>query len=194
MIDRTAAKIGEIKTAIKVGYKKGTGRVIWASCIDCGKERWVQLRKGAPVFSRCISCNNGHRNIGKIKEQNPNWKGGRIYSGGYVFVRLYPDDFFYSMIEHHGYVKEHRLVMAQHLGRCLQRWEIVHHKNGIKDDNKFENLEPSTQGNHSLGHSKGYRDGYRDGFGDGQASQIEELKQQIRLLEWRLRERLGIGG
>jgi phage replication O-like protein O len=47
---------------------------------------------------------------------------------------------FKSMVTRQGYVLEHRLIMARKLKRVLEPWEVVHHIDGVRDNNKEENL------------------------------------------------------
>lgn len=76
------------------------------------------------------------------------WKGGRTVSWqGYVGVHVQANSEFASMRNVGGYVPEHRLVMAQSLGRPLSLSETVHHINGNHGDNRLENLQ-LRQGRH----------------------------------------------
>lgn len=72
-------------------------------------------------------------------------KGGRIKDKfGYVLIWK-PE---HPNAKLAGYIHEHRLVMSEHLGRPLESYEFIHHRNGIKDDNRIENLELLTKNVH----------------------------------------------
>jgi hypothetical protein len=191
-------QVGEIKRngdiyPTRTWAYKGTKNVkfIWSACIDCGKERWVLQRMGVPLTQRCARCAQKRCPRRLYGAENPLWKGGRhINDGGYVEIILTPDDFFYPMVRlGNRRVLEHRLVMARHLGRLLQRWECVHHKNGVKDDNRIENLDLTTKSQHHRDHNRGYTDGYIKGLQDGRNKQIQELKAQIEDLKQRAGEK-----
>ena len=74
----------------------------------------------------------------KMGSKNPNWKGGiKIAHNGYILINS-PNHPFRNC---RNYVYEHRLVMEKILNRYLTKDEIVHHSNGIRNDNRPKNLD-----------------------------------------------------
>ena len=93
-----------------------------------------------------IHGHNGRR----ISEKHHMWKGGRtISSKGYVLIRVEGHPKAYA---HGHYIQEHDLVMERSLGRYLYDYEVVHHKDGNRQNNNIENLELMTRGEHSAYH------------------------------------------
>jgi hypothetical protein len=65
-------------------------------------------------------------------------RGDGAVKDGYVYITREGHP---SARKHANYVAEHRLAMERKLGRYLTPEENVHHLNGVRDDNRIENLE-----------------------------------------------------
>lgn len=114
---------------------------------------WVEVEGRTHRWvSEQLECSNQHvsalckrhgvrpqRRGPRSGQGHPDWAGGRIVDkSGYtrIYAPHHPDS-----NPTHKYRLEHRLVMEMMLGRYLARHEVVHHRNGDKQDNRPENLE-----------------------------------------------------
>lgn len=102
------------------------------------------VHKDPEALSRIKSISNSGKNSG-------NFKGYRARSQQGYILRYAPD---HPHSNSRGYIGEHRLVIEEHLGFILPDGFVVHHINGVKDDNRIENLAVMTAGAHSTLHGK----------------------------------------
>ncbi len=111
------------------------------ACKVCGKKFYAhkcEVKRKNKMYCS-VECRNKDPNA-TVKQKGHlchSWKGGRQKVQGYIYILSHDHPFKNSG----GYVAEHRLVVEKHIGRYLDQKESVHHINGIKDDNRLENLQ-----------------------------------------------------
>jgi hypothetical protein len=135
-VDLTGKIFGRL-TVVRETERVTNSNVMWECLCSCGTVALVarnHLQSGHTQSCGCLRSEVMRKRIG---DKHPLWKGGRIQRGGYIFLLL-PE---HPASDANGYVLEHRVFMEQFLGRFLTTEETVHHKNGIKDDNRIKNLE-----------------------------------------------------
>jgi hypothetical protein len=111
-------------------------------CGGCGKVRELKYKLRARSSGNCLSCGQKNRVRKGMHSRNNN---------GYIRISLLPNNKFYPMTNKRGELLEHRYVIAKSLDMCLEKWEVVHHINGIRDDNRIENLQLlSSIGEHAV--------------------------------------------
>ena len=134
-------KIGDIIRGTEINRYRG--KLIWAACIDCDKERWVQLVKGNPESIRCIRCSN----IGKL---NPNWKGGLATNNKKEWNRRYN-------INNPEKIKRVRLKCNYNLSYedWLKMWENQDGKCGICGKPFIRQSDAYTDHNHKTNEIRG---------------------------------------
>ena len=159
--------------------------LILHKCIKCGKERMIQKhRPRGPKFTGlCYKCSMAET-YKRLRNRPVNKRPIIKRPDGYLEIYLPENHWCLPMAEKtRRRIMVHRLVMAEHLGRLLRPDELVHHKNGVKDDNRISNLELTTLSKHGLS----YQDGYTVGLKDGIYLRDRELEKQIRILRLQIR-------
>lgn len=153
------------RTMLSIAKELGTSS---GNVSDHVKRHGLRLRDQERIDAIKEGIAKGQERTG---ENAGNWRGGRIMTGGgHVYVHR-PD---HPAANKQGYVMEHRVVAERTIGRFLTQDEVVHHVNGIKDDNRPENLQVMTVTEHRKEHMDAHRNLYLA------RERIAELEQQLK--------------
>lgn len=85
-----------------------------------------------------VTWNKGKKLPQFSGENSPNWKGG-VLKDHYGYIWIYQPN--HPFCEKKGYIRRSHLVIEKNLGRFITRTEQVHHINGVKDDDRLQNLK-----------------------------------------------------
>ncbi len=105
----------------------------------------------------CKTCDNKSRATLFLGANNPNWREGRTMAHGYVLRRITAQKHATGT---NAYRLEHRMVWEEAHGP-LPKGHIIHHLNGIKSDNRLENLAAMSRADHHIKHSEPYEERIR---------------------------------
>ena len=130
--------------------------VLFMDCPVCGEP----MRKARSVVARAklpVTCSRPCRSKMMSRQRNHRYNGGEWTDkrSGYRVMatgHMAPEDLALLPTPPPRDVLAHRMVMARTLGRPLIRSEMVHHKNGVKDDNRPTNLVLTDWAKHSKMH------------------------------------------
>lgn len=125
------------------------------TCERCGKQ--YRISKSRAGWRKTRWCSKACERDARLKrplDRMHNGRPARLDHHGYI--RIYePTD---PRSDKGGWVFEHRYVVEQSLGRTLSRNEAVHHINGIKHDNRLENLQVMDAIEHARLSGRDWRD------------------------------------
>lgn len=124
------------------GHRERRGlsiNLLFLNCVVCeGSFEQKRANNTEYCSSACKKLGVFRKNRGLfVKGPRKHVKGsGYITVQGYkILSKKHPNS------SKRGQILEHKLVMSTHLGRPLHPMETIHHKNGIRSDNRIENLE-----------------------------------------------------